>query len=61
MITLETLESWLNTPVENERLEFKEAKRLFSLPRSINFLHQILEWVKSEQLLSYSLIRILAI
>jgi ATP-dependent DNA helicase RecG len=26
MINLETLEGWLNAPVENERLEFKEAK-----------------------------------
>ena len=29
MINLETLEGWLNAPVENERLEFKEAKNQF--------------------------------
>ena len=29
MITLETLESWLNAPTENEHLEFKEAKNQY--------------------------------
>lgn len=29
MINLETLEGWLNAPVENERLEFKEAQTQF--------------------------------
>ena len=31
MITFETLEKWLNTPPETERLEFKEAKQQFTL------------------------------
>lgn len=31
MITLETLEKWLNAPAEIERLEFKEAKQQFTL------------------------------
>ena len=32
MITLETLEKWLNAPAETENLEFKEAKSQL-LPR----------------------------
>ncbi|WP_292754891.1 ATP-binding protein [Nostoc sp. NMS4] len=30
MITLETLEKWLNAPAETENLEFKEAKQQFN-------------------------------
>ena len=29
MITLETLDRWLNAPAETERLEFKEAKQSY--------------------------------
>ena len=31
MITLETLEKWLNVPAETEKLEFKEAKQQFDI------------------------------
>ena len=37
MITLETLESWLNAPVENERLEFKEAKNQYDTTKLMKY------------------------
>ena len=37
MINLETLEGWLNAPVENERLEFKEAKNQFDMIKLMKY------------------------
>ncbi len=37
MITLETLEQWLNAPAETERLEFKEAKRQFDTTKLLRY------------------------
>lgn len=37
MITLETLEKWLNTPAETERLEFKEAKQQFDTTKLLRY------------------------
>ena len=37
MITLETLKVWLNAPVENERLEFKEAKNQYNRTKLIKY------------------------
>lgn len=37
MITLETFEKWLNTPVETERLEFKEAKQQFDTTKLLRY------------------------
>lgn len=37
MITLETLEKWLNAPAETERLEFKEAKQQFDTTKLLRY------------------------
>ncbi|MGV2389442.1 MAG UNVERIFIED_CONTAM: ATP-binding protein [Microcystis novacekii LVE1205-3] len=37
MINPETLEGWLNAPVENERLEFKEAKNQFDTNKLLKY------------------------
>lgn len=37
MINLETLEGWLNAPVENERLEFKQAKNQFDTIKMLKY------------------------
>jgi ATP-dependent DNA helicase RecG len=37
MITLETLEKWLNTPAETENLEFKEAKNQFDSTKLLRY------------------------
>lgn len=37
MINLETLEGWLNAPVENERLEFKQAKNQFDTNKLLKY------------------------
>jgi ATP-dependent DNA helicase RecG len=37
MINLETLEGWLNAPVENERLEFKQAKNQFDTIKLLKY------------------------
>lgn len=37
MITLETLEKWLNVPAETERLEFKEAKQSFDKTKLLKY------------------------
>ena len=37
MITLDTLERWLTTPAESERLEFKEAKSQFHIDRLLRY------------------------
>jgi ATP-dependent DNA helicase RecG len=37
MITLETLEKWLKTPAETERLEFKEAKHQFEIAKLLRY------------------------
>lgn len=37
MINLETLEGWLNAPVENERLEFKETKNQFDTIKLLKY------------------------
>ena len=37
MITLETLESWLNAPTENEHLEFKEAKNQYDTIKLLKY------------------------
>jgi ATP-dependent DNA helicase RecG len=37
MINLETLQGWLNAPVENERLEFKEAKNQFDTNKLLKY------------------------
>lgn len=37
MITLDTLESWLNAPAETERLEFKEAKQRYDTTKLLRY------------------------
>lgn len=37
MITLNTLNDWLNAPVENEKLEFKEAKNQFDTTKLMKY------------------------
>jgi ATP-dependent DNA helicase RecG len=37
MITLETLEKWLNVPAETENLEFKEAKNQFDSTKLLKY------------------------
>ncbi len=37
MITLETLEKWLNAPAETERLEFKEAKQQYDTTKLLRY------------------------
>jgi ATP-dependent DNA helicase RecG len=37
MITLETLENWLNAPAETERLEFKEAKQQYDTTKLLRY------------------------
>jgi len=37
MITLETLEKWLNVPAETEQLEFKEAKQQFDKTKLLRY------------------------
>jgi ATP-dependent DNA helicase RecG len=37
MITLETLEQWLNAPAETEWLEFKEAKQQFNTTKLLRY------------------------
>lgn len=37
MITLDTLQQWLTTPVENEHLEFKEAKQQFDTTKLLRY------------------------
>jgi len=37
MITLDTLDHWLTTPTESERLEFKEAKQQFDLVKLLRY------------------------
>jgi ATP-dependent DNA helicase RecG len=37
MITLETLENWLNAPAETERLEFKEAKLQYDTTKLLRY------------------------
>jgi ATP-dependent DNA helicase RecG len=37
MITLETLEKWLEAPAETERLEFKEAKHQFEIAKLLRY------------------------
>jgi ATP-dependent DNA helicase RecG len=37
MITLETLDQWLNTPAETERLEFKEAKQQYDTTKLLRY------------------------
>ncbi|WP_242032855.1 ATP-binding protein [Oscillatoria sp. FACHB-1406] len=37
MITLNTLQDWLNAPVENEKLEFKEAKNQFDTVKLMKY------------------------
>ena len=37
MITLETLQQWLNAPAENEQLEFKEAKHQFDTTKLLKY------------------------
>lgn len=37
MITLETLEKWLNAPAETERLEFKEAKQKYDTTKLLRY------------------------
>jgi ATP-dependent DNA helicase RecG len=37
MITLETLEKWLNEPAETERLEFKEAKQQYDTTKLLRY------------------------
>ena len=37
MITLETLNRWLNVTVENEQLEFKEAKNQFDTTKLLKY------------------------
>jgi len=37
MISLETLERWLKTPVENEKLEFKEAKNQYDSTKLLKY------------------------
>ena len=37
MITVETLERWLDAPAETERLEFKEAKQQFDSTKLLKY------------------------
>ncbi|QLH43791.1 MAG: putative DNA binding domain-containing protein [Coxiellaceae bacterium] len=37
MITIETLEGWLSTPHENERLDFKEAKQQYDITKLLRY------------------------
>ena len=38
MVTLETLRKWLIEPVENEHLEFKEAKNQFDTTKLMRYI-----------------------
>lgn len=37
MITLETVEQWLNAPTETEHLEFKEAKQQYDTTKLLKY------------------------
>jgi hypothetical protein len=46
MITLETLEKWLNAPAETECLEFKEAKQQFDTTKLLNQQKSVLTQIE---------------